>query len=233
MSVFNFKHFSIQQSNSALKVGTDAMLVGSLCNWQNPKRLLDIGTGTGVLTIMCAQRFPFEEIVALEIAEDAFIDAKSNAENSPFHSPISVQNCSLQDYSDKQLFDAIISNPPYFENSSKNEDEQLRLARHTDSLSFDELISGISNLLSDNGLAWIIVPNTAEISIESISKSHQLFIKEKIQLEGKSGKHVRTIFCLSKQEARAESRTFTIRTEDGSYSEEYKELTKEFHDREL
>ena len=233
MSIFNFKHFSIQQSNTALKVGTDAMLLGSLCNWENPKRLLDIGTGTGVLALMCAQRFSFSEIVALEIAEDAFIDAKVNAENSPFHSPISVQNCSLQDYADNQLFDAIISNPPYFENSSKNEDEQLRLARHTDSLSFEELISNIYRLLSVNGLAWIIVPNTAETSIKTISKSHQLFIKEKIQLEGKPGKHVRTIFCLSKEEMETELRTFTIRTEKGDYSEEYRLLTKDFHDREL
>jgi len=233
MSVFNFKHFSIQQSNAALKVGTDAMVLGSLCNWENPQRLLDIGTGTGVLALMCAQRFSFSEIVALEIAEDAFIDAKLNAENSPFSAPINVQHCSLQDYDDPYLFDAIISNPPYFENSSKNEDEQLRLARHTDSLSFEELIAKSSLLLSPKGLAWLIVPNSVEESIETISKSNKLFVKEKIQLEGKPEKHVRTIFCLSREEHETKHNTFRIRNEDGGYSEEYKELTKEFHDREL
>jgi tRNA1Val (adenine37-N6)-methyltransferase len=233
MSIFRFKHFSIQQSNAALKVGTDSMLLGSLCNWENPKRLLDIGTGTGVLALMCAQRFNFEEITGLEISDEAILDAKANAENSPFHSPVSIHNCSLQDFGDDQLFDAIISNPPYFENSYKNEKEQLRMARHTDSLSFQELTSNISRLLSPEGLAWIIVPNSAETAIETLSSAQNLFVKEKIQLEGKPGKHVRTIFCLSKTETSATTRLFTIRNENGGYSEEYKELTKDFHDRQL
>jgi len=209
------------------------MLLGSFCHWENLKRMLDIGTGTGVLALMCAQRFNFEEIIGLEISEEAILDARANAENSPFLSPISVEQCSLQDFRDDQLFDAIISNPPYFENSYKNEKEQLRLARHTDSLSFTELISNIARLLSETGLAWIIVPDAAEISIETLSLEQKLSVKERIQLEGKPGKHVRTIYCLTKKECETKNSTFTIRTENGDYSEEYKELTKDYHDRKL
>jgi tRNA1Val (adenine37-N6)-methyltransferase len=80
MSIFQFRHFRIQQKHAALKVGTDSMVLGSLCHWESPKRLLDIGTGTGVLALMCAQRFDFKEIIGLEISEQAVLDAQTNAE---------------------------------------------------------------------------------------------------------------------------------------------------------
>ena len=165
MSIFKFKRFTIQQSNAALKVGTDAMVLGSLSHWDSPGHLLDVGTGTGVLALMCAQRYNFGNITAIDISKDAIADAIENASNSPFKSSITVLNCSLQDLEGKELFDAIISNPPYFENSMKNANDQLTLARHTDSLSFEELLENIYRLLTANGLAWIIVPEGAETKI--------------------------------------------------------------------
>ena len=216
-----------------MKVGTDAMVLGSLCDWENPKRLLDIGTGTGVLALMCAQRFPFEEVIALEVESAAVEEAQLNVGNSPFPSPITVIHASLQEYQPEQLFDAIISNPPFFENSLKNENEQLGLARHTDNLSYSDLISNISRLLTVNGKAWIILPNVSEDPIAELAKQNKLFIHQLIRLEGKPGKHVRTIFCLSNQEQEKIISRFTIRDEHGNYSTEYKIITKEFHDREL
>lgn len=182
---------------------------------------------------MCAQRFDFEHITAIDISDEAIADATENAANSPFQRPITVLKQSLQEFEGKELFDAIISNPPYFENSSKNKDEQLGLARHTDSLSFEELIEGIHRLLTPNGSAWIIVPEGAETKILEVCKAFQLFVAEKISIYGKPGKHVRTIFALSKKQTELTVRDFTIRTESGDYSLEYKELTLEFHDREL
>ncbi len=233
MSIFRFKHFYIHQQNSALKVGTDAMLLGSICNWDSPTRLLDIGTGTGVLTLMCAQRFLFQGILGLEIDPEAANEARQNASDSPFESPIEIVQERIQDYQPEQLFDAIISNPPFFENSSKNESKQSELARHTDTLSYSDLISAISRLLSPEGKAWIILPNSAEDSIKHLTAQNRLFISRLIYLEGKPGKHVRTIFAMSKVQSGTVLSKFTIRNEDGSYSDEYKELTKEFHDREL
>lgn len=233
MSVFRFKHFSIQQQNSALKVGTDAMLLGSLCAWDSPARLLDIGTGTGVLTLMCAQRFPFQEIIALEIDPEAANEAKQNASDSPFESPIEIVQERIQDYQPEQLFDAIISNPPFFENSSKNENKRAELARHTDTLSYSDLISNIERLLDPKGTAWVILPNTAEESIQELVNGSNLFMNQLIRLEGKPGKHVRTIFTFRKLKSETTISVFTIRKEDGSYSGAYKALTKEFHDREL
>lgn len=233
MSVFQFKHFQIQQKHAALKVGTDSMVLGSLCHWDNPKRLLDIGTGTGVLSLMSAQRFAFREIIGLEISEQAVLDARINAQNSPFQSPISIVNQAIQDYSSEEGFDAIISNPPFFENSQKNPDEHKTLARHTESLSFSELAQAISRLLTPNGKAWIIVPFESTDNIVQLAKENNLFPMDLITLFGKPDKPTRMILSLGKQEMEIQTSSLCIRTENGSYTDEYKVLTKEFHDRTL
>lgn len=233
MSVFQFKHFQIQQKHAALKVGTDSMILGSLCNWDSPKRLLDIGTGTGVLVLMCAQRFPFEEIIGIEISEEAFIDALQNTGNSPFQSPISILNQALQDYEDKTPFDAIISNPPFFENSFKNNDSQKTLARHTDSLTFEELLHSISKLLSPDGKAWVIIPFESSGSFLQLAEQNNLFPADFITIFGKPGKHTRAIISLQKKQTEIKRSALCIRDEQGKYTPEYKALTRDFHDRVL
>ena len=234
MSIFKFKYFQIHQENAALKVGTDSMLLGSLCNWNNPKRLLDIGTGTGVLALMCAQRFAWDEVIGLEISEPAFKDARINAANNPFPSEIKLINQAVQEYSPAEGFDAIISNPPFFENSSKNPNEQKSLARHTDSLSFTELIQSISRLLTNTGKAWIIVPFESKESIIQLATEYDLFPADLITIFGKPGKPARMILSFSKVQQEVLSSSLCIRTENnGAYTKEYKVLTKDFHDREL
>lgn len=234
MSVFNFKHFQIHQQNTALKVGTDSMILGALCNWENPLHLLDIGTGTGVLSLMCAQRFPFEEIIGIELSEEAFIDAQINAQNNPFPSRISIINQAIQEYENIHGFDAIISNPPFFENSSKNQNEHKSLARHTESLSFLELIQSISRLLTEDGKAWIIIPFESKENFLELANENGLFAADLITLFGKPNKPTRMIVSLNKQQhSEVLVSSLCIRTEDGSYTEEYKMLTKEFHDRTL
>lgn len=233
MSIFNFRHFQITQSNAALKVGTDAMLLGSLCHWDAPENLLDIGTGTGVLALMCAQRFSLKTIVALEMDDAAVIDARNNAENSPFSTPISVVHSSLQDFETGTRFDAIVSNPPYFENSYKNEDGRLTQARHTDSLSYEDLLFHIHRLLTPTGSAWIIVPSDSETRIRELAYDQQLFARTKITVNGKPEKPIRVVLELSKMASKLQESQITVRDTAGNYTEEYKVLTKEFHDREL
>lgn len=233
MSVFQFKHFHIHQANTALKVGTDSMILGSLCNWENPSHLLDIGTGTGVLALMCAQRFAFQSVTGLEISEEAFVDAQINAANNPFPPAISVIRQAVQEYDPGTTFDAIISNPPFFENSSKNHDAQKSLARHTESLSFAELIAAISRLLSTEGKAWMILPHESQEHIMQLGLDHQLFVSDLIHLSGKPERPTRIILAFTKQQAVVCESSLCIRNENGTYTEEYKELTREFHDREL
>ncbi len=233
MSVFNFKHFQIHQKNTALKVGTDSMVLGTLCQWDKPKRLLDIGTGTGVLSLMCAQRFSFEEIIGIELSEEAFTDAQINAQNNPFPSKIVVLNQAIQEYQSTERFDAIISNPPFFENSSKNPNAHKSLARHTESLSFLELVQSISSLLSENGKAWIIIPFESKKQLIQLAKENGLFPSDLITLFGKPNKPTRIVISLEKQVSEIKISSLCIRTEDGLYMEEYKTLTQEFHDRPL
>ncbi len=233
MSVFQFKHFQIQQKHAALKVGTDSMILGSLCDWDSPKRLLDIGTGTGVLALMCAQRFPFEEIIGIEISEEAFMDAQENAENAPFQSPVSILNQALQDYEAETPFDAIISNPPFFENSSKNSDDHKSLARHTDSLTFEELLHSISHLLAPDGKAWIIIPFEASEKFLQLAEQNNLFPTDFITIFGKPGKHIRVVISLQKRPTEVTRSALCIRDEYGKYTPEYKVLTGDFHDRVL
>lgn len=209
------------------------MLLGAICYWEHPKRLLDIGTGTGVLALMCAQRFAFEEIVGLEISEKAIIDAQINAGNSPFIPRISIVNQAIQDYDPTEKFDAIISNPPFFENSSKNQNEHKSLARHTESLSFSELLLSISKLLTADGKAWIIIPFENTKNIIQLVKENDLFISDLITLFGKPNKPTRAIISFGKQISETRSSSICIRTEGGAYTEEYKILTQEFHDRSL
>lgn len=209
------------------------MVLGSLCHWENPKRLLDIGAGTGVLSLMCAQRFAFREIIGLEISEQAVLDARINAQDNPFSPSISIINQAVQEYFPEEQFDAIISNPPFFENSQKNPDEHKSLARHTESLSFSELIQSITRLLSPKGKAWLIIPFGNKESIIQLANSADLFPANLITIFGKPNKPARVVLSLCKQKSETKSSYICIRTENGSYTDEYKVLTKEFHDRVL
>lgn len=235
MSRFDFKHFSILQQHAALKVGTDAMLLGSFAHFESNEHLLDIGTGTGVLALMMAQRFQFENITALEIDENALKDATINFQQSPFDSHFQLLNQDFQTFQAKQLFDAIISNPPYFINSQQNANTSKARARHTESLSYVELINGIERCLSPKGKAWIILPiESLEEFSNLIQATTSLAITQQIIIEGKPGKAVRFIVALVKNKSIImDEQKFVIRNEDNSYTDAYKELTKDFHNKEV
>lgn len=234
MSVFHFKYFSLFQEFSAQKVGTDSMLLGAIAQWDNPKNLLDIGTGTGVLALMCAQRYPFEQIIGIELSEKACKDAIKNVKSSAFSSRIEIIQQDLGAYQTTQQFDAIISNPPFFENSLENESLESTQARHTSSLSFELLIESIQQLLSNQGKAWIIVPSDAEKRIHDLVQKNALGIENQIEIWGKPGKSVRYIFGITKRNnASLQKSSLCIRDEFGNYTDAYKALTREYHNRPL
>ena len=137
---FQFKQFAIQQDKTSMKVGTDGVLLGAWTNIENAKTILDIGAGTGLISLMIAQRS--EKLVyALEIEENAYNQALENFKNSKWHNSLFLTHSSLQNYKTSLKFDIIVSNPPFFNNSYKIQDSNRNLARHTDSLSFKELLS--------------------------------------------------------------------------------------------
>lgn len=167
MGNFRFKQFEIQQDRCAMKVGTDGVLLGA---WApGGKRILDIGAGTGLISLMMAQRFPEATVVGIDLDADACSQAGENVAASPFADRVNIVHCALQNFEASGLFDAIVSNPPFFVNSMKNPDNKRTMARHTDSLPFRDLFQGVKSLLSDEGVFSAIVP--AEVLEQFVAES--------------------------------------------------------------
>lgn len=229
MSLFKFKQFNIIQEKSAMKVGTDAMVFGAFLGAHNPKTALDIGTGTGVLSLMFAQNNPLTQIVALEIEAKAFEEAKTNFENSSFKNQLKIISGNFLTYDFNQQFDFIFSNPPFFENAFLSEDTGRNLARHSYKMEFAKFFKKIASLLTENGKCSIILPCDLNKQTEILLKENNLFVSELITVFGKTKKAVRHIYTFGKQELKIKHKNFTIRNDDGAYTSEYVDLTKEFH----
>ena len=165
---FRFKHFTIFQNRCAMKVGTDGTLLGA---WAEiPKtlhaRILDIGTGTGLIAIMMAQRAPHAHITGIDIDAEAAAQAKENASGSPCADRIQIDNIALQSIGNEK-FDSIVCNPPYFNNSLKCPDRQRTIARHTSELTFGQLMSTAFRLLKDTGNISVIIPSDCRLDMDS------------------------------------------------------------------
>ncbi|MDP2113785.1 MAG: methyltransferase, partial [Bacteroidota bacterium] len=157
---FQFKQFRIIQDKSAMKVGVDGVLLGVWANVSGAKRILDIGTGTGLIALMMAQRNADARIDAVEIEPDAFQEAVYNIQQSPWNERIQIELCSFQEFAGKAglKYDLIVSNPPYFTNGHKAPLENRATARHSDSLSLGDLISGAIGLLNETGKIALVLP---------------------------------------------------------------------------
>ena len=212
-----------------MKVGTDAMLFGSLAEFEGKGRALDIGTGTGVLSLMLAQRFPELEIDALEIDLPAFEEAQSNVENSPFSGRIRVLPGDFTQYPFPGKYELIFSNPPYFEKAFLSGNEQKDRARHTQSLDFSVLFQKAASLLSDSGEFQLILPHSTREQIIALASGHHLFLRKVITIFGKEKQAVRCIFFFSKSGNSSLEENLTVRENDGDYTQAYKNLTREFH----
>lgn len=164
---FDFQQFTIHQERCAMKVGTDGVLLGAWA--KGGKRILDIGTGTGLIALMMAQRYPHAEVVGIDIDAEACLQARENVAQSPFQQQVHVVQTLLQEFllpspthpemTVGECFDSIVSNPPYFIHSLKNPDGKRTSARHADSLSSRDLFDGVKRLLADDGIFSAIIPS--------------------------------------------------------------------------
>jgi len=186
-SYFQFKQFTVHQERCAMKVGTDGTLLGAWAH--GGQQILDIGTGTGLIALMMAQRFPESNITAIEIDGEACKQASENVAASPFHNRISVNHASLQQYCNnnmleadsqglrgKYYFDAIVCNPPFFVNSLKAPDKHRSMARHADTLTYAELFYRVSELLAEEGEFSAIVPFDCREAFVSEALLHDLHL---------------------------------------------------------
>ena len=229
---FQFKQFTINQQNVAMKVGTDGVLLGAWADVENANSILDIGTGTGLITLMLAQRCD-AKITAIEIDKDAFLQAQENVENSNWKNRISIENISLQEFAkpENQKFDLIVCNPPFFEHNSQILDEKRNIARQKSTLSFDELISVSAKLLTENGKICLILPFDELKNIQKIAIQNQLLLNKILKikpLETKPFKRIMLEFGFQKTELL--ENILVIETEKRHfYTKEYIELTKDFY----
>lgn len=230
---FTFKQFHIDHSRCAMKVGTDGTLLGAWATLPpHAKKILDIGTGSGLIAIMAAQRHPIAKITAIDIDKDCVMQATENAIASPWAERIEVIETPLQEYSPEEKFDVIISNPPYFADSMHSPDKQRTTARHTASLSFKELTEGVLRLLAEDGLFAVILPTTESELLLSASRG-RLFTWRRCEVWSTPESGARRIMLELKREPPKDlAKKEKIIIEQGGrhvYSEEYKALTADFY----
>ena len=229
---FAFKQFNILQSKCAMKVGTDAVLLGSWVNCPNAKTILDIGTGTGIIALMLAQKIG-GKIDAIDIDENAFAQAKENITNSKWHERIQVFHTSLQLFSEQnnRKYDLIVSNPPYFVDSSKALEESRTNARHTDQLPYSDLLNGVLKLLNPTGRFYVILPTKESEQFCSLAAEHKLFLTKLTRVITRTDKPEKRLlmrFEFTKKEFSEDSITIE-EDKRHSYTSEYKELTKDYY----
>lgn len=229
---FKFKQFLINQDNCAMKVGTDSVLLATLTPVKQAQKALDIGTGTGILSLMIAQQNPHLKIDAIEIDHLAFLQAKANMENSPFKNQINIHFGAFQQFVTTQKYDVIITNPPYFigKNNFLIANQQRAKARHDNDLPFIDLIEKTINLLNDNGTFSLILPTAEALIFKKLATDKGLFCARTIHIKSKSSKAVnRIILNFVKYQSAETISEFVIYNSDNSATTEYLELTKDYY----
>ena len=230
---FTFKQFSVNQDRCAMKIGTDGVLLGAwtpLIN--NPYNVLDIGAGTGILSLMLAQRSNAEQIDAIEIDEDAYEQCVENFETSPWGDKLFCFHAGLDEFVDEpeDEYDLIISNPPFYTDDYKSDNTSRDLARFEDALPFEELIEAAALLLSDNGIFSVIIPFKEEERFVSLCKELDLFPLKITRVKGTPISEIkRSLLAFCRMEQTPLIDELVIEISRHNYTSEYIELTKEFY----
>lgn len=229
---FTFQKFTIHQDRCAMKVGTDGVLLGAWAH--GGKRILDIGTGTGLVAIMMAQRFADAHVTAVEIDHNAALQACNNANCSPFASRIGIVETSIQNFEvhGTQLFDSIVSNPPFFTDSLKNPDSQRATARHADTLPYRDLFKAVKRLLAEDGEFSAIIPSNCLTSfIAEAYLAHLVPIRRLVirTTPRKQPKRLLVSFGHTSSESNTTNEEQCLMNPDGSRSDWYINLTSDFY----
>ncbi|MDR2027334.1 MAG: tRNA (adenine(22)-N(1))-methyltransferase TrmK [Prevotellaceae bacterium] len=228
---FKFKQFTVRQDKTAMKVGVDSVLLGSWISVNgSEKNVLDIGSGTGLLALMMAQKIPAARIIACEIDGNACRQASGNISAAGWSERITVVNADIKTYTQNSgSFDLIICNPPYFEKSLKSQDSKRNFARHSDSLSLSDLTDCVDRLLSNDGRFALIVPADKAGTVTELAGNKKLFPIRRLNVKSGETKPVnRVIMEFSRIFRPPEENTLTVRA-GNCYSDEYKSLTKDFY----
>ncbi len=228
---FRFKQFAVHHDRSTMKVGTDGVLLGAWANPANAKTILDIGTGSGLIALMLAQRTSADvQIDAVELEAHASHEAQENINHSPWADRIKLYHAAIQQYETDVRYDLIISNPPYFENSQKPPEEKRTITRHTDTLPFTELLHAVERLLKEDGTFNVILPYTEGTAFIELAGSHKLFCTRKWSFLTREGKAIeRLLLEFAFHQKTMETNEILLYSEGENWSDGYKALTKDFY----
>ncbi len=229
MGIFKFKQFDVDQSGCAMKINTDGVLLGATVSHPSPKRILDIGTGTGVIALMLAQRFPDAFIEAVEIDQQAAETASKNFQLSVFSERLNINHTAIEQYNNNEKFDLIVSNPPFFVNDLKNEEIRKGIARHADEAFFSALVEKSNSLLADEGQIWLILPIKQANDVIDIASPYGLSLAERVNMHSDQNRPTfRQMICLKKGEVLLKEHDFNIYESLKEHTKEYKALLKDF-----
>lgn len=228
---FNFKQFTVCQGRSPFKVGTDGVLLGAYADVKAKKRILDVGTGTGLIALMLAQRCD-AEIAAIEPDEESFEQASENVLKSRWSDRISVINSSIQDYKDPgEGFDLIVSNPPYFIDSIKNPDPARAKTRHNLTLAHSDILTGAGRLLRNDGIFQLIMPYTEGTVFMAEAARYDFFCSHMLKIRPTPTSGIRRLILTMTRERKKVSEQF-LTIESGKrhdFTDDYKNLTRDFY----
>ena len=233
MKPFKFKQFTIQQDQCAMKIGTDAVLLGAWANIDNnPFSILDIGSGTGIIALMLAQRSNAELIDAIEIDDNAHEQCVTNFEYSPWGDCLFCYHASLEEFVEdiEDKYDLIVSNPPFYSSDYKSGNEQRDIARFEDALPFGHLIESASKLLSDGGKFAVIIPFQEEGKLIALASEVSLFPNRILRVKGNQESDIkRSLLEFSFNKIDMKISALIIETERHQYTQDYINLTKDFY----
>ena len=227
MKPFRFQQFSIQQSKDVFRVGTDGVLLGAMCNVKNAKKILEIGTGTGLISLMLAQRNVSAKISAIDINENAVKLASENFRNSIFNENLKVELKDFKNFETNENFDLVVCNPPFFEKNASAKDV---LARQQVELNFRNLVEKSTEIITKKGILSIILPSEAATDVKSLAEEFNLYLVREINIYGIEGGNLKRNFLeFSLAQKPLEISDFVIEKSPRKYSDQYLNLTKNFH----
>ncbi len=232
--MFKFKQFTLNQDRCAMKIGTDAVLLGAWCPIDNtPKSILDIGAGTGVLALMLAQRTNADQIDALEIDEEAYEQCVENFEGSPWADKLFCYHAGLDEFVDEpeDEYDLIISNPPFYSEDFKTENEQRDLARFQDAMPFEDLIEAADLLLSENGTFAVVIPYKEEERFIDLCAEYELYPVKATRVKGSHKTPIiRSLLAFKRFELSVlTADELVVEINRHEYTDDYINLTQDFY----
>ena len=228
--IFRFKQFAVAQEQTAMKVGTDGVLLGAWADMKTARNILDIGTGTGLIALMCAQKQPLTNIDAIEIEPNAARQAAENFNNSKWSNRLNLIQTDFKLFVPQKQYDVIISNPPYFDENTYNLNKERSLARHNQQLSLETFISRSKNMLQPDGSIQLILPLDKLKNLKHTIEYEQLYLNKICYVKGHANAKVKRILVkISGIATPLKEKHLTIEHSRHHYTDDYIRLTRDFY----